>query len=98
MPGRGLTRRWPRSCAASKVSELCRRHDRYRLQIQTPADAFLENLRLEGVRILPDNGGGELRVAVPPGWVTRGFSAACRPMTRILRSCFTGSLKRTEIR
>jgi ABC-2 type transport system ATP-binding protein len=59
-----------------KVSELCRRrHDRYRLQIQAPSDAFLEDLRLEGVRILQDNGRGELRVAVPPGWVTRGFFA-----------------------
>jgi hypothetical protein len=27
------------------------------------------------VRILHDNGRGELRVAVPAGWVTRGFFA-----------------------
>jgi len=59
-----------------KVNELCRRrHDRYRLQVQASSDAFLEDLRLEGVRILQDNGRGELRVAVPSGWVTRAFFA-----------------------
>jgi ABC-2 type transport system ATP-binding protein len=52
-----------------------RRHDRYRLQIQGAADAFLEELRLEGVRILHNNDRGELRVAVPEGWVTRAFFA-----------------------
>ncbi len=58
------------------VSELlARRHDRYRLQIQGDPQAFLEELRLEGVRVLQDNGRGELRVAVPPGWVNRAFFA-----------------------
>src|SRR5947208_12635073 len=58
------------------VQELrMRRHDRYRLQIQGVADKFLEDLRLEGVRVLHDNGRGELRVAVPAGWVTRMFFA-----------------------
>ena len=56
------------------VNELCRRrHDRYRLQIQGSPDAFLEELRLEGVRLLHDNGRGELSVAVPDGWTTRAF-------------------------
>jgi ABC-2 type transport system ATP-binding protein len=56
------------------VADLCRRrHDRYRLQIQGDAAAFREELRLEGVRILQDNGRGELRVAVPSNWVTRAF-------------------------
>jgi ABC-2 type transport system ATP-binding protein len=56
------------------VAELCRRrHDRYCLQIQGDAATFREELRLEGVRILQDNGRGELRVAAPPGWVTRAF-------------------------
>jgi ABC-2 type transport system ATP-binding protein len=50
-----------------------RRQDRYRLQIQGDPTAFLEELRLEGVRIIQDNGRGELRVAVPPDWVTRAF-------------------------
>jgi ABC-2 type transport system ATP-binding protein len=49
------------------------RHDRYRLQIQGEAHAFLEELRLEGVQVLHDNGRGELRVAVPTTWVTRAF-------------------------
>jgi ABC-2 type transport system ATP-binding protein len=58
------------------VHELCtRRQNRYRLQIQGPAAAFVEELRLEGVRVLQDNGRGELRVAVPPDWVTRAFFA-----------------------
>lgn len=51
------------------------RQDRYRLQVQGEAGAFLEDLRLEGVKVLHDNGRGELRVAVPEGWVTRAFFA-----------------------
>jgi len=51
------------------------RQDRYRLQIQGDPTAFVEELRLEGVRILQDNGRGELRVAVPAGWITRAFFA-----------------------
>jgi ABC-2 type transport system ATP-binding protein len=58
------------------VDELCRRrHDRYRLQIQGEPNGFLEELRLEGVRLLHDNGRGELRVAAPTGWATRAFFA-----------------------
>jgi len=58
------------------VAELCaRRQDRYRLLIQGDAEVFLEEMRLEGVRVLANNGRGELRVAVPPGWVTRAFFA-----------------------
>src|SRR5262249_9187463 len=55
-------------------AELCARlPDRYRLQIQGEAHGFLEELRLEGVEVLADNGRGELRVAVPAGWTTRAF-------------------------
>jgi ABC-2 type transport system ATP-binding protein len=50
-----------------------RRQDRYRLQVQGPPERFLEELRLEGVRIIDDNGRGDLRVAVPAGWITRAF-------------------------
>ena len=58
------------------VAELrTRRQDRYRLQIQGDPTAFVEELRLEGVRLIHDNGRGELRVAVPPDWVTRAFFA-----------------------
>jgi ABC-2 type transport system ATP-binding protein len=58
------------------VAELrTRRQDRYRLQIQGNAAAFVEELLLEGARIMDDNGRGDLRVAVPPGWVTRAFFA-----------------------
>jgi ABC-2 type transport system ATP-binding protein len=52
-----------------------RRHDRYRLQIQGDAHAFLDGLRLEGAELLHDNGRGEYRVAVPAGWRTRSFFA-----------------------
>jgi ABC-2 type transport system ATP-binding protein len=51
------------------------RQDRYHLQIQGDPHAFVEELRLEGVGIIHDNGRGELRVTVPPGWVTRAFFA-----------------------
>ncbi len=58
------------------VDELrTRRQDRYRLQIQGDRNAFVEELRLEGVRVLEDNGRGELCVVVPSGWVTRAFFA-----------------------
>jgi ABC-2 type transport system ATP-binding protein len=59
-----------------QVAELrTRRHDRYRLQIQGNPTAYVEELRLEGARVMDDNGRGELRVAVPPGWATRAFFA-----------------------
>jgi ABC-2 type transport system ATP-binding protein len=54
---------------------LTRRHDRYRLQIQGERTTFLDELRLEGVRVIDDNGRGEICVAVPEGWVTRAFFA-----------------------
>jgi ABC-2 type transport system ATP-binding protein len=50
-----------------------RRQDRYRLQTQGDTTAFREELRLEGVQVLHDNGRGELRVVVPANWVTRAF-------------------------
>jgi ABC-2 type transport system ATP-binding protein len=56
------------------VDRLCRRrHDRYRLQVQGPLLAFVQDLRLEGVNVLHDNGRGELRVVVPAGWHSRTF-------------------------
>jgi ABC-2 type transport system ATP-binding protein len=56
------------------VQQLCRRrHDRYRLQIQGEPNGLLEDLRLEGVKILHDNGRGEFRVQVPPSWTTQAF-------------------------
>jgi ABC-2 type transport system ATP-binding protein len=51
------------------------RQDRFRLQVQGNAQAFIDELRLEGAEVLHDNGRGELRVAVPPGWITRAFFA-----------------------
>lgn len=59
-----------------RVIDLCRRrHDRYRLQVQGNLEAFTKELRLEGVTVVQDNGKGDLRVAVPAGWVSRAFFA-----------------------
>jgi ABC-2 type transport system ATP-binding protein len=56
------------------VDELrTRRQDRYRLQIQGDSTSFQQELCLEGVQVIHDNGRGELRVVVPPGWTTRSF-------------------------
>jgi ABC-2 type transport system ATP-binding protein len=58
------------------VRDLCaRRHDRYRLHLQGDPTRFLEEIGLEGVTVVANNGRGEVRVAVPPGWVTRAFFA-----------------------
>ncbi|MFL5327457.1 MAG: ABC transporter ATP-binding protein [Gemmataceae bacterium] len=58
------------------VRELCQsRQDRYRLQIFGDPGVFIDELALEGVQVLANNGRGELRVAVPAGWTTRGFFA-----------------------
>ena len=56
------------------VQQLCRRrHDRYRLHIQGDPNAFLDELRLEGVQVLHDNGRSEYRVQVPASWTTQAF-------------------------
>src|SRR5947209_10575132 len=58
------------------VRDLCaRRQDRYRLQLQGDPTAFLDEMGLEGVTVVANNGRGEVRLAVPPGWVTRAFFA-----------------------
>jgi ABC-2 type transport system ATP-binding protein len=58
------------------VAELCAaRQDRYRLRVHGDGRAFREELLLEGVRVVEDNGRGQWRVAVPPDWLTRSFFA-----------------------
>jgi ABC-2 type transport system ATP-binding protein len=58
------------------VRDLCaRRQDRYRLQLQGDPTVFLDEIALEGGKVLANNGRGEVRVAVPPGWTTRAFFA-----------------------
>jgi ABC-2 type transport system ATP-binding protein len=58
------------------VRDLCaRRQDRYRLQLQGDPTVFLDEIALEGGKVLANNGRGEVRVAVPPGWLTRAFFA-----------------------
>ena len=68
------------------VAELrTRRQDRYRLRIQGEIEAFVKDLRLEGVEILHDNGRGVLRVAAPAGWQTRTFFALADNNSVLLR-------------
>ena len=56
------------------VQQLCQsRHDRYHLQIQGEPNGFLDELRLEGVKVLHDNGQGAYRVQVPASWTTQAF-------------------------
>jgi ABC-2 type transport system ATP-binding protein len=58
------------------VSELCaHRQDRYRLQVSGELKAFRDELVLEGVQIVEDNGRGKWRVAAPAGFQTRSFFA-----------------------
>src|SRR5262249_2452706 len=57
------------------VRELCaRRQDRYRLQIQGDPTVFLEEMALEGVRVLANNGRAGVRCAAPPGGVAGAVS------------------------
>jgi ABC-2 type transport system ATP-binding protein len=69
------------------VAQLCtRRHDRYRLQIQGEARRYLEELRLEGVRVIHDNGRGGVRVETPANWATtRPFFALADNTGIVLR-------------
>jgi ABC-2 type transport system ATP-binding protein len=62
------------------------RQDRYVLQIQGDAQGFLEELRLEDVKILHDNGRGEVRVAVPSGFTTRAFFVLADNQNVVLRA------------
>jgi ABC-2 type transport system ATP-binding protein len=68
------------------VAELrTRRQDRYRLRVQGEVERFVKDLSLEGVELLHDNGRGELRVAVPAGWLTRTFFALADNNNVLLR-------------
>jgi ABC-2 type transport system ATP-binding protein len=58
------------------VSDLrAARPDRYWLRLDGEPTQFIEELLLEGARILHDNGQGELRVAVPSNWRVIDFFA-----------------------
>jgi ABC-2 type transport system ATP-binding protein len=68
------------------VQQLCRRRqDRYRLLVQGEPNGFLNELRLEGVQILHDNGRGEYRVQVPAGWTTQAFFKLAQAHSVVLR-------------
>jgi ABC-2 type transport system ATP-binding protein len=68
------------------VAELrTRRSDRYRLTLQGDLGGYREDLRLEGVRVVHDNGRGELRVEAPPRFATRAFFALAENHGVLLR-------------
>jgi ABC-2 type transport system ATP-binding protein len=69
-----------------KTEELRRdRTDRYLLQLDGDVDAYAEDLRLEGVTVLPRKHRHELQVVVPNGWVTRMFFALADTRGVVLR-------------
>jgi len=69
------------------VAELCtRRRDRFHLRVQGEADAFRTALESAGVRVLSHNARGELRVAVPDGWVPRDFFARAAETGAVVRA------------
>lgn len=69
------------------VAELCaRRLDRYRIRIQGDADAYRGELNSEGVVLLADDGLGEWRVAVPPGWTNTAFFKLAAIHNVVIRS------------
>jgi len=56
------------------VKDLCAtRQNCYRLQVQGDPAGYVEGLALAGVRVLANNGRGELRVVAPDDWTTTGF-------------------------
>ena len=56
------------------MSELCsRRPDHSRIRVQGDATRFRDELLSQGVKVLADDGQGEWRVEVPPGWTNLTF-------------------------
>ncbi|VTR93907.1 abc transporter-like protein : ABC transporter related protein OS=Isosphaera pallida (strain ATCC 43644 / DSM 9630 / IS1B) GN=Isop_2111 PE=4 SV=1: ABC_tran [Gemmata massiliana] len=56
------------------VAELCaRRQDRFRVRVQGDFSAFRADIEGAGVKFVGDNGQGEWRVTVPPGWSNLTF-------------------------
>ena len=52
--------------------------------ILAPSREFSEELRLEGVQVLGDNGRGEYRVAESASWTTRAFFVLLSSAARLL--------------
>lgn len=69
------------------VSELCaRRQDRYRIRVQGDSTGFRAGLLSGGVKLLADDGQGEWRVAVPPGWTNLAFFKLAETNQALIRS------------
>lgn len=59
---------------AGAVRDLCSsRRDRYFLQVEGDLNGFIEELKLEGVTLIANNGNGEIQVATPEKFATRAF-------------------------
>ena len=68
------------------VSELCaRRQDRFRLRVHGDPAGFRTELLGAGVQLLEDNGHGEWRVAVPPGWANLSFFKLADAHSAVIR-------------
>jgi ABC-2 type transport system ATP-binding protein len=69
------------------VEELCaRRHDRFAIRVQGEVEAFRSALLAAGIRIVSYNAKGDLRVAVPDGWLPREFFRTANETGAIIRS------------
>ncbi|QEL13719.1 ABC transporter ATP-binding protein [Limnoglobus roseus] len=69
------------------VAELCAvREDRIRLRIQGEDAKFRAALEHAGVTILADNGHGEWRLTVPPGWSNLRFFELAEPCDTVVRA------------
>ncbi|MBA4187218.1 MAG: hypothetical protein C0467_04285 [Planctomycetaceae bacterium] len=68
------------------VSELCaRRQDRYRIRVQGELPQFRSELLAREVKLLADDGQGEWRVAVPPGWTNLAFFKLAEASQAVIR-------------
>ncbi len=69
------------------VAELCAiREDRIRLRIQGDSTNYRTALEAAGVAVLADNGHGEWRLAVPPGWANARFFELAEPCDAVVRA------------
>ncbi|WP_439629062.1 ABC transporter ATP-binding protein [Gemmata sp.] len=59
---------------------------RFRIRVQGDGAAFRSELARREVRVLADNGHGEWRVAVPPGWANLDFFRLAETQNAVIRS------------
>lgn len=72
---------------AGTVAELCaQREDRFKIRLQGELDRFREELLAEGVKLIHDDGNGNWRVSVPPGWSNLAFYKFAEMHNTLIRS------------